>query len=236
MSAALILLCAGKGSRMRRSVPDKVLAVISGRTVFERSLDAFMRSKVVDRLVITFRSPAQQKLLLRALNLVKGAQRLPVTWVRGGKERQDSVEAALAAVPTEVSLVMIHDCARPLVNPAMIRRLATAAGKHGAAVLGHRITDTIKETHGRPGRPALLRTIDRDRLWAVETPQAFKRSLICRAFALIREKELTVTDDTQAVELAGGRVAIVENSLPNPKITSPADIQLVEFLLTRAKI
>lgn len=233
MNAALILLCAGKGARMRRTVPDKVLALVAGRTVFERSLDSFIRSRVVNRIVITYRSPAQRRLLQPALGAVAGAADIPVAWVRGGAERQDSVLAALAAVPDGTRLVFIHDCARPLVTPAQIRKLASVARKHGAAVLARRVTDTIKDTRARPGRPARLRTIDRGRLWAMETPQAFEHRLIARACALVRERGLRITDDTQAIEAAGGRVAIVENPNPNPKITSPADIALVEFLLAR---
>jgi len=234
MSAALLLLCAGRGTRMRRAVPDKVLAIVAGRTVFEHSLQSFIRSSVVDRVVITHRSPAQKRNLQEALTRVEGALGLEVLWVRGGAERQDSVSAALAALPAATGLVFIHDCARPLVTPAQIGALASVARKHGAAVLAHRVTDTIKKTKKTPGRPARLRTVDRDHLWAMETPQAFEHGLIKRAYAAVRRKGLRITDDTQAVEAAGGRVAIVENSSPNPKITSPADIALVEFLLTHA--
>jgi len=216
---------------MRRAVADKTLARIAGRTVFARSLTAFLRAKVVGQVVITHRSPAQKRRLAAALARVPGAAKLEVSWVRGGAERQDSVAAGLAALTGDKGLVFIHDCARPLVAPEQIRRLAAAARKHGAAVLAHRVTDTIKRTKKPPGRPVQLRTINRNHLWAVETPQAFDRRLIVRAYEIVAQRSECVTDDTQAVEIAGGWVAIVENPHPNPKITSPADIALVEHLL-----
>lgn len=233
MSGALILLCAGRGTRMRRAVTDKVLAAVGGRTVFARSLDAFVRSKVVSHVVIAYRSPVQKRRLTAQLGRMRGAARLTVSWVRGGAERQDSVIAALKALPEGKGIVLIHDCARPLVAPAEIRRVAMSARRHGAAVLAHRVTDTIKKTKKPPGRAVRLKTVDRNHLWAVETPQAFDRPLIERAYEIVQERRLHVTDDTQAVDAAGGWVAIVENPGPNPKITSPADIALVEYLLKR---
>ncbi|HUG11546.1 MAG TPA: 2-C-methyl-D-erythritol 4-phosphate cytidylyltransferase [Opitutaceae bacterium] len=235
MTGALILLCAGRGKRMRRAVADKTLARVAGRTVFARAVGAFVRAKVVGQIVIAHRSPAQKRRLAAELARVKGSARLTVSWVRGGAERQDSVVAGIAALTDDKGLVFIHDCARPLVAPLQIRRLAAAARKHGAAVLAHRVTDTIKKTKKPPGRAVRLKTINRDHLWAVETPQAFDRRLIVRAYDLVKQRGVRVTDDTQAVEIAGGWIAIVENPDPNPKITSPADIALVEHLLAHHK-
>lgn len=231
MTGALILLCAGRGKRMRRAVADKTLANIAGRTVFAHSVDAFVRARVVRRVVIVHRSPSQRGALAAELAHVKGAAGLDVSWVRGGAERQDSVVAGLAALSGGKGLVFIHDCARPLVAPGQIRRLASAARRHGAAVLAHRVTDTIKRSKEPPGRAVPLQTIDRNHLWAAETPQAFDMRLIARAYGIVCARSLRVTDDTQAVEIAGGWVAIVENPHPNPKITAPADLVLAEHLL-----
>lgn len=235
MSSALILLCAGRGSRMRRSVTDKTLAVIAGRTVFARSLDAFLKTRIVRQVAITYRSPAQRRNLESQLKRLKPVKTLEVLWVKGGKERQDSVCAALTVLHENTGIVFIHDCARPLVQPLQIRRLAAAARRHGAAVLAHRVTDTIKKSKKPPGQPVHLKTVDRNHLWAAETPQAFDHRLIVRAYDLVSQRGLRVTDDTQAVEIAGGWVAIVDNPSPNPKITSPADIALVEHLLKHAR-
>jgi 2-C-methyl-D-erythritol 4-phosphate cytidylyltransferase len=149
--------------------------------------------------------------------------------IRGGRTRQDSVMHALAALPGDISHVFVHDCARPLVRPDQLIALHNAVRRKNAVVLAHRVVDTIKERTGRP--PHRLRTIDRSRLWATETPQVFARDLIVRAYARVAARGLSVTDDAEAVEGLGHPVAIVENPHPNPKLTTPADLAYLEFLM-----
>ena len=102
--------------------------------------------------------------------------------------------------------------------------------REDAVVLAHRVTDTIKE-HSGDGR---LRTLDRTRLWAMETPQVFSKALILRAYALVAKRRLRITDDASAVELLGHPVALLENLHPNPKLTLPKDLAHMEFLLAPA--
>jgi len=151
--------------------------------------------------------------------------------VRGGHDRQDSVAAALAELPDDVKYVFIHDCARPLVRPDQLVALHKIVRDEDAVVLAHRVTDTIKEHHGQ-GR---LHTLDRSRLWAMETPQVFSRKLICRAYARVKEKEISITDDAAAVELLKHPVALLENPYPNPKLTAPSDLSYLEHLLARTE-
>jgi 2-C-methyl-D-erythritol 4-phosphate cytidylyltransferase len=153
----------------------------------------------------------------------------PSVLVRGGRERQDSVMQALAALPADIEHVFIHDCARPLIRPEQLVALHKIVRREQAVVLAHRVTDTIKEHHAT-GR---LRTLARDRLWAMETPQVFARELIVRGYDRIRTRRRHVTDDAQAVEQLGHPIALLENSSPNPKLTTPADLAYLEFLLTR---
>lgn len=205
---------------MAGSVPDKVLAPVGGRPVFAHSAAAFAASGVADYYVVVYRDRSQ-------MTELAAYAPTPSALVRGGKERQDSVAAALAALPSDISFVFIHDCARPLVRPEQIVALHKLVRRKQAAVLAHRVTDTIKQ-EGLRGR---LRNVDRSRLWAMETPQAFSRTLIERAYARVAERGARVTDDAGAVELLGSPVSIVENDRPNPKLTSPADLALLEFLL-----
>ncbi len=149
--------------------------------------------------------------------------------VHGGRERQDSVAAALAALPADIEHVFIHDCARPLVRPEQLVALHKIVRREHAVVLAHRVTDTIKEHRD----DARLRTLDRSRLWAMETPQVFSRELVVRAYARVAAKGLAITDDAQAVELLGHPIALLENTSPNPKLTTPADLPYLEFLLSR---
>jgi 2-C-methyl-D-erythritol 4-phosphate cytidylyltransferase len=217
---AAILLAAGQGRRMQEAVADKVLAPLAGRPVFAHSVAAFLASGIADFYVVVFRDQAQ---MLR----LSEYSPTPSVHVRGGHERQDSVANALAAIPPDIAHVFIHDCARPLVRPEQLVALHKIVRREGAVVLAHRVTDTIK-VHADSGR---LRSLDRTRLWAMETPQVFERALIARAYAKVQADKRRVTDDAAAVELLGHSVALLENPHPNPKLTTPADLPYLEFLL-----
>jgi 2-C-methyl-D-erythritol 4-phosphate cytidylyltransferase len=221
---AVILLAAGRSTRMAGAVADKILAPLAGRPVFAHSVAAFAASGVADLYVIVHRDRRQM------LALAAHAP-TPAVFVRGGRERQDSVAAALAALPPDITHVFIHDCARPLVRPEQLRALLALARRHAAAVLAHRATDTIKQASANARRPARLRTVPRETLWAMETPQVFSRDLIARAYARVAAKKLRVTDDAQAVEPLRHPVALLENPHSNPKLTTPADFAWCEFLL-----
>lgn len=219
---AAIFLAAGSGSRMAGAVADKVLVPLAGRPVFSHSAAAFMQSAVADLYIIVYRDQRQM------MELAAFAP-TPSILVRGGRERQDSVAAALSALPPDIAHVFIHDCARPLVRPEQLVALHKIVRREHAVVLAHRVTDTIKEHRD----DAHLRTLNRPRLWAMETPQVFSRDLITRAYAKVQAKGLSITDDAQAVEQLSHPIALLENAHPNPKLTTPADLAYLEFLLAR---
>jgi len=208
---------------MQGAVSDKVLVPLGGRPVFAYSAAAFAASGVADFYVVVYRDRAQ----MMALSAYSPT---PSVMVRGGRERQDSVAAALAALPRDIGYVFIHDCARPLLRPEQLVALHKIVRREHAVVLAHRVTDTIKEHRGT-GR---LRTLDRSRLWATETPQVFERDLIERAYARVNSSAARITDDASAVERLGHTIALLENTYPNPKLTTPADLSYVEFLLASA--
>jgi 2-C-methyl-D-erythritol 4-phosphate cytidylyltransferase len=205
---------------MAGSVPDKVLAPLAGRPVFAYSAAAFAASGVADFYVVVYRDRSQ-------MTALSAFAPTPSVLVRGGKERQDSVAAALAALPDDIVYVFIHDCARPLIRPEQLVALHKIVRRKQSVVLAHRVTDTIKKQR-KNGR---LRTVNRSKLWAMETPQVFSRKLIDRAYARVSEKGVHVTDDAAAVELLGRPVALLENPHANLKLTSPKDLDLLEFLL-----
>jgi len=217
---AAILLASGRSQRMAGTVPDKILALLGGKPVFAHSAAAFYRSGVVDFFVVTYRDQHQ-------LVELSAYAPTPTLFVPGGAERQDSVAAALAELPDNVEYVFIHDCARPLVRPEQLVALHKIVRREDAVVLAHRVTDTIKDHRGE-GR---LRTLDRAHLWAMETPQVFARDLIDRGYARARAGKHRLTDDAAAVELLRHPVALLENPHPNPKLTTPADLSYLEFLL-----
>jgi 2-C-methyl-D-erythritol 4-phosphate cytidylyltransferase len=222
MRNAAILLAAGNSKRMDGVVTDKILTPLGNRPLFAHSVAAFLASGVADFYVIVCRDQRQ-------LTELSAYAPTPCVFIRGGKERQDSVVNALEALPSDIENVFIHDCARPFVRPEQLVGLLKIVRHEKAVVLAHRVTDTIKQ-HADTGH---LKSLDRSRLWAMETPQVFSRELIHAAYAKVVEKELHITDDASAVELLKKPVALVENPHPNPKLTTPADLPWFEYLLTQ---
>lgn len=221
---AAILLAAGSGTRMKGTVEDKVLALLGGRPLFVHSATAFAESGVADFYVIVYRDQKQM------LELSAYAP-TPALFVPGGAQRQDSVAAALAALPPDIGKVFIHDCARPFVRVDQLIALHKIVLREDAVVLAHRVTDTIKE-HRDEGH---LKSLNREKLWAMETPQVFGRDLIVAAYERVAKKKLRITDDAAAVELLKHPVALLENPHPNPKLTTPADLPWFEYLLAQQR-
>jgi 2-C-methyl-D-erythritol 4-phosphate cytidylyltransferase len=234
MSSVAILLAGGSGSRMRGVVQDKILEPILGVPGLVYSVRAFLASGVADRFVIVRRDDAQRDAILAAL-AAHGHAGLAITWAVGGAERRDSVLSGLEAAPAGTELAFIHDSARPLVRPESLRALAEAARRDGGAVLAHKVKDTIKQVPkgAVAGVPVDQRDLDRSTLWSMETPQAFRHTLILEAYRRVVADGAVITDDVAAATHAGHKVTLVENLFPNPKITEPSDLAWVEFLLKK---
>ena len=216
---------------MAGSVGDKILAGVGGQPVFYHSLKAFSASGVVSHYTVVYRDDAQ-KAVLQKIAGDASLGSLLIDWVQGGAERQDSVSRALEAQQPDCGFVYIHDCARPLVSVRALHALRDAVRHDSAAVLAHPVKDTIKRVPvGQDLRKAKLEDLDRSRLWAMETPQAFAFPLIAEAYRMVAQKRLCVTDDTAVAALLGKPVTIVPNPDPNPKITTPADLELVALLI-----
>ncbi len=204
---------------------DKLFLEVGGRTVVGHTWWMYDRLDEVGEVVLVVREGMQGEFELMGREL---GVRKPYRLVAGGAERQDSVWNGLRAVSEGVELVAIHDGARPCTSDRVIRDTLAAAGRVGAAVAAQRVVDTIKEADGE-GR--VVRTVDRSKLWAVQTPQAFRLGVILRGLGEVRERGIQVTDDTAACELIGQPVELVEGREPNPKVTVPADLAYVELLL-----
>lgn len=234
MLSAALFLCAGSSTRMSGRVGDKILAHLAGRPVVSYSMEAFRKSGMVDCVVVVHRDDEQRQFLEIAFNQCDTSG-IEILWSQGGKERQDSVFNGLAEIPLDRDYAFIHDCARPLITPDLIRRLHAAVLEDKAAVLAHRVTDTIKKVSAtrRTTRCRTLRDVPRSSLWAMETPQVFERELILDAYRRIRYDRNSVTDDTAAATLMGHKVTLIENTEPNPKLTVPADLEIIEYLLSR---
>lgn len=225
------MLAAGSGSRMQDSVADKTLALLDGIAVICHSIRAFVSSNCIRHFTIVYRDQPQRTALEAALKSID-LNGLSYDWVPGGKRRQDSVYAALQRQPEQCAHVFIHDSARPLVSSDSIRTLYSTVLRDQAATLAHPVTDTIKRI---PNAAKIIQTpiedLDRSRLWAIETPQAFKYKLILKAYAHVNETGLQITDDTAAVSSIGISSTLVPNMTPNIKITHPKDLDYAAWLL-----
>lgn len=219
---AAILVAAGKGVRMGA---DKLFLEIAARPVIAHTWQQFEDARCIDEIILVVRDGTQKTFSELA---EKFQFRKIFRLVAGGAERQDLVWNGLRALSPQMEIVAIHDAARPCVTESLIAETIEAARTAGAAVAAGAMTDTLKES--ADGK-TILRTPDRAKFWSVQTPQTFRVEIIRRAISAAREKNLIFTDDTAACELIGQAVQLVQSAAPNPKITVPADLILVEALL-----
>jgi 2-C-methyl-D-erythritol 4-phosphate cytidylyltransferase/2-C-methyl-D-erythritol 2,4-cyclodiphosphate synthase len=217
MHVAAIIVAGGRGARVGGPVP-KQLIEIGGQTVLQRSVAACDRHPLVEELVVVL-SP---ELVASGASLV-GATRLPCRVVAGGARRQDSVRAGFGAVSPEADLILVHDAARPFVTADVIDRVIAAAGTTGACVPAIAVADTVKRAAVDGTERVVLTTIPREELWLVQTPQGFRRDVLAQAVA-DGESATEATDEARLVELAGGRVAIVDGDRRNVKMTTGDDV------------
>jgi 2-C-methyl-D-erythritol 4-phosphate cytidylyltransferase len=208
-----VVLAAGSGQRFGGAVP-KQYQPLGGRRVLDWSLEAARGT--VDGVVLVV--DAERADLAEDVDAV----------VVGGEQRADSVRAGLAAVPDAAEVIVVHDAARPLAGRELFARVV-ARVREGAdgAIPTVAVTDTIKQVHGG----WVATTLDRDELRAVQTPQAFRATVLRRA----HEGAPQATDDARLVEAIGGRVAVVDGEQRNVKITRADDLAIAEVLLARAR-
>jgi 2-C-methyl-D-erythritol 4-phosphate cytidylyltransferase len=218
MACAAIIVASGSSRRMGF---DKLAAELHGKPVLVHTVAAFMRAEGISRVVVV--CPPERFELLANEDFLK-----PLERVDGGEHRHQSVANGLAVLDAEDMLVAVHDGARPLVRPEAIDQCIEAARKYGAATLAHAVTDTLKkaDAEGFSRSP-----VDRTNLWAMETPQVFRTSLLRRAYAGILERQTIATDEVSVVEAMGISTKLIVSDFPNPKITVPADIALATALM-----
>lgn len=222
-SAAVIIPAAGSGTRMGLGHP-KQYHLLAGVPILIHTIRAFVATPSIQRIIVTVPPDlvAESRLLLAEYNLAGQA----ITITGGGRRRQDSVLAGLECLSDDIDVVLVHDGARPLVTPELIRRCLEAAWQHGAAIAAIPVTDTLKKSG--PGQ-TIARTIDRKDLWQAQTPQAARLSLLKQAYATLADQD--VTDEAALLEQAGIAVTLIEGSETNIKITRPLDLILAEKMM-----
>jgi 2-C-methyl-D-erythritol 4-phosphate cytidylyltransferase len=218
--AVALIVAAGRGERLGLASP-KALVPLGGRPLLEWSVAALREVDEVQEIVIAL--PAEHL----------GAAPPGTLPVPGGQVRSESVREALRA-GTSGDPVIVHDAARPLAGPGLFRRaLGELEGSGADAVIAAvPVADTIKEA-GADGR-SVLRTLDRSRLWTVQTPQVFRRAALQSALEGASPQLLaSATDDAWLVEQAGGAVRVVPGEPANIKITTSVDLRIAELLMSR---
>ena len=222
MSVWAILAAAGRGDRLGLDRP-KAFAPLNDRPLIAESLERLDASEWIEGIVVAAPPEWEEPCILVAEEVAAGKVAATVT---GGGSRSESVRNALAEVPADAAVVLVHDAARPLVTEEVIERLVTALSDDwDAALPALPIADTVKRVEGE----AVTETLDRDGLVAVQTPQAFVATALRQALAdPTLQHSVTKSPDCAAlVEARGGRVRVVEGDRRLLKVTEPADLELV---------
>jgi 2-C-methyl-D-erythritol 4-phosphate cytidylyltransferase len=214
-----IIVAAGSSTRAGF---DKVFASLAGRPIIEYSIGAFESTKCVDEIVIVGRAAT-----LDSLHALTGRFRKVRAIVRGGKRRQDSVRAGLDVV-SNPDFIAVHDAARPLITAKEIERVFAAAMEKGAAALAAPVGETLKIADRNQ---CVIGSIDRENVFAMQTPQICARDLLVEAYDRVAKDLLAITDEVSAIQHAGANAMIVPAEEHNPKITFPNDLAIAELIL-----
>jgi 2-C-methyl-D-erythritol 4-phosphate cytidylyltransferase/2-C-methyl-D-erythritol 2,4-cyclodiphosphate synthase len=230
--AGVIIPAGGIGTRIGHHQPKQFLP-LAGVPILVRTCRVFLDLEAIRWVVVVAPRDYYQATvdLLHQHLTEREAERLRFTM--GGATRQDSVFAGLDALPADISLVLVHDAARPLIDRATIHRCLEGAVRFGAVIAAVPVKDTLKRVHESG---MIAKTVDRTGLWQAQTPQAAQRELLDRAFALAAQRQFIGTDEASLLEAAGIPVRIVEGSERNLKITRPEDLQLATALLREESI
>jgi 2-C-methyl-D-erythritol 4-phosphate cytidylyltransferase len=224
MRVVALLLGAGRGERFGQRVP-KAFVPLAGRPVWLHALEALERAAALDAVIPVV--AAGELARFRDVVAALGPRPKLAPPVAGGRERQDSVRAGLAALPPGAEWVAVHDAARALVRPEAVERVIEAARRTGAALLATPVRDTIK----RVAAGRVVETPPRAACWAAQTPQVFRVEILREALAKADAEGFVGTDDAELVERLGVAVSVVEGDRDNLKLTHPEDLVLAERIL-----
>lgn len=227
-SVGVVIAAGGQGKRLGGRTP-KQFRLLRGVPILQYAFGVFASLRQVDEIVIA--CPVADIRRTGRLLALAGCNKI-LSIVPGGKERQDSVRNGLCAFMSRPDIVLVHDAVRPFVDARIVNAVIESASKHGAAVVGVKVQDTIK-VEGKKG--FYSKTMDRSKLWAVQTPQAFSYDILMRAHKRARSSGYLGTDEASLVERLGVPVRIVEGDPMNMKITTPNDLRLAEMWLKEGR-
>lgn len=225
--AVAVVPAAGSGVRLGGRRPKQFLR-LGGIPLLVRTLQVLARVGELNGLIVA--APPTDVLLTRRLLERHGIRRL-LAVVAGGKERQESVWLALQALPAWPEWLVVHDAVRPFITPPLVRAVLAEAMRHGAATSGLPVTETLKRV--RDGIVAA--TVEREGMWLVQTPQAFRRDLLWEAHEKARRDGFLGTDDAALVERLGVPVRMVPGLSENLKITTREDLARARAFAVRRR-
>ena len=225
MQVSAIILAAGRGMRMGGI--KKPYIDLAGKPILAYTLMVFQRCLSIDKILVVVVEGDEQK-CVRDIIAPYGIDKA-IQVVAGGETRQISVFNGLQALASDTDMVVIHDGVRLFVTEDMIKNTLESAGKWGAATVAVPVKDTIKKADSES---FVVRTLNRQRLWAIQTPQTFKYDLIFQSHLYARENDIQVTDDASLIEQLGNhRVKLVMGSYENIKLTTSGDIAIARAIL-----
>jgi 2-C-methyl-D-erythritol 4-phosphate cytidylyltransferase len=225
MKADAVIVSAGKGQRFMEG-RKKQFHLLSGKPILAHTLDKFETCPLIHSILLVVGQEDMDycmKEIIEKYHLRKISQIVP-----GGKRRQESVKNGIDVLSKDAEVVVIHDGVRPFVTKAMIEESIQLAIRFGAVVVAMPVKETIKMAHSDG---TVLKTLDRESLWQIQTPQTFQANLIKEAYHRATENGFIGTDDASLVEQLGVKVHILPGSYTNIKITTKEDLMLAHLFL-----
>lgn len=224
MILGALILAGGEGKRLGND-ENKIFADVLGKTVLQRCIEPFLQCGI-KQIIIVCRSIDEKRIKIMLKDAFLGVE---FVFARGGKERQDSCKNGLLALESDITHVLIHDCARMLITKEEIGRCIEALDKNDAVITAMPLKDTIKKTKD----DIVIDTPDRKDFFIIQTPQCFKKEIILAAHDFAKKTDFLGTDDASLVEHMGKQVKIVEGSYENIKITTKDDIIVAQNIIKK---
>ncbi|WP_027339565.1 2-C-methyl-D-erythritol 4-phosphate cytidylyltransferase [Halonatronum saccharophilum] len=228
MKVSVIIPAAGTGSRMKAD-KNKQFLTLGGKEILAHTIAKFIDCDIYEIIVVT----KEDELNYCKKEIIKRYSFNNVRLVKGGLTRQESVYNGLQSVSLESEIILIHDGARPLIKESQIQNIIASVKDYGAVAFGVPLKDTVKVVDEDK---KILNTPKRDSLVAIQTPQAFNKEMIIKAYRKAKEDGFLGTDSSSLVERAGGEVRVLDGSYENIKITTPEDLYFAQRTLSRRKL
>ena len=226
MSVCAVVPAGGTGIRMGGTVPKQFLE-LNGKPILYYTLKTLQDCGIISELILV----VPEKEYDNACTDWLGKPEIVTKVVVGGEKRQDSVYNGFCELSPQTEIVLVHDGVRPFLSHQMIQESVDAAREYGAAITAIPVNDTIKKVDDSG---LVSKTVDREGLWRVQTPQVFRYELLQEAFKKANSEKFYGTDEGTLIEHLGKPVKVVEGSEQNIKITRPEDLRLSEIFISKA--